>query len=92
VQYELGMSALQLAGEYGINRRTVTKHLRNEGIILRGGQIKLTPDVIAKAARLYDSGHSLAQVGGILGVDASTIHKALNKIGVKLRDTHGRPT
>lgn len=86
------MSVLDLARQYGINRHTVANHLQNEGLILRGGKTKLTPDVTAQAAQLYAIGHSLADVGALLGVDASTVHKALKKAGLKLRDTHGRPT
>lgn len=89
-KYRLGMSVLDLAREYGINRHTVAKHLKGECVDLRGGQTKLTSDVIAKAAQLYAAGHSLADVGTHLGVDASTVHKAFKKAGMKLRDTHGR--
>jgi DNA-binding CsgD family transcriptional regulator len=89
-QYQLGLSALDLARQYGINRHTVTKHLKREGITLRGGQPKLTPDVIVKATHLYATGQSLASIGAHLGVDASTVHKALKKADVKMRDTHRR--
>jgi DNA-binding CsgD family transcriptional regulator len=86
------MSVLELARHYGINRHTVAKHLRDDGITLRGGQTKLTPSNIAKAAQLYADGHSLAAVGVHLGVDHTTVYKALKKIRVPMRDTHGRPT
>lgn len=89
-QYELGLSALDLARQYGINRHTVTKHLRKEGVTIRGGQTKLTSNVIAKGTQLYAAGQSLADVGAHLGVDTSTVHKAFKRAGVKLRDTHGR--
>jgi len=89
-QYQLGLSALDLARQYGINRHTVAKHLRKEGVTLRGSQIKLTQNLLAKAAQLYADGQSLADVGAHLAVDASTVHKALKKAGVKMRDTHGR--
>jgi DNA-binding CsgD family transcriptional regulator len=86
------MSALELARLYGIHRHTVTKHLKRVGITVRGAQRKLTPDLIELAAQLYASGKSLAQIGEHLGVDASNVHKALKRAGVKMRDTHGRPT
>ena len=89
-QYHIGMSVLELARQYGIHRHTVAKHLKHDGVTIRGGQVKLAPDVIAKAAQLYASGQSLADVGVHLGVDASTVHKALKNAGVKMRDTHGR--
>jgi DNA-directed RNA polymerase specialized sigma24 family protein len=52
----------------------------------------MTPDTISKAAQLYATGLSLFEVGAHLGVDTTTVHKALKKAGVKMRDTHGRPT
>lgn len=91
-QYQLGLSAIELARQYGINRHSVARHLNREGVILRGGQTKLTHEVLTKAALLYADGHSLADIGTHLGVDASTVHKALKKADVKMRDTHGRPT
>ena len=85
------MSVSELARQYGINRHTVAKHLYSEGVIVRGGQTKLTPEVVAMAAELYRSGSSLANIGAHLGVDHTTVHKALKKAGVTMRDTHGRP-
>jgi DNA-binding CsgD family transcriptional regulator len=82
-QYNLGMSALELARKYGINRHTVAKHLKRDGVVVRGGQTKMTPDTISKAAQLYATGLSLFEVGAHLGVDTTTVHKALKKAGVK---------
>jgi DNA-binding CsgD family transcriptional regulator len=86
------MSALELARQYGIHRHTVVKHLKRDGVAVRGGQTKMTPDMIERTKRLYADGQSLAGIGEQLGVDASTVHKALKRAGVKMRDTHGRPT
>jgi transposase-like protein len=91
-QYQLGLSVIELARQYGIHKHTVAKHLKHDAVVLRGGRVKLAPDVIKQAAHMYESGNSLAQIGAHLGVDPSGIHKALKKAGVKLRDTHGRPT
>ena len=52
----------------------------------------MTPAILEQAKQLYGDGNSLATIGRQLGVDASTVHKALKKVGVKMRDTHGRPT
>nr|CRL76817.1 hypothetical protein CPGR_04101 [Mycolicibacterium malmesburyense] len=89
-QYRLGFSALDLARQYGINRHTVTKHLKRERVALRGDHTKMKPEKVALAAQLYASGHSLAEIGTHLDVHASTVHKVLKKAGVKMRDTHGR--
>jgi hypothetical protein len=90
--YRNGKSAFELARQYGINRHTVTRHLKREGVIIRGSQVRMTPELIAKAACLYASGQSLAKVGAHLSVDPTTVHKSLKKAGVNMRDSHGRPT
>jgi hypothetical protein len=90
-QYRDGKSAFELARQYGINRHTVTKHLQREGVIIRGSQVKMTPELIAKAAYLYASGQSLVKVGAHLSVDPTTVHKALKNAGMNMRDSHGRP-
>jgi hypothetical protein len=90
--YRNGKSAFKLARQYGINRHTVTKHLQREGVIIRGSQVRMTPELVAQAACLYASGQSLAEVGARLSVDPTTVHKSLKKAGVSMRDSHGRPT
>ena len=89
-QYKIGMSALELARQYGIHRHTVVKHLQRDGIVIRGSQVKMTPDMIERAKQLYADGQSLAVIGERPCVDASTVHNVLKKAGVKMRDTHGR--
>jgi DNA invertase Pin-like site-specific DNA recombinase len=89
-QYKIGMSALELARQYGIHRHTVVKHLQRDGIVIRGSQVKMTPDMIERAKQLYTDGQSLAVIGERLRVDASTVHKVPKKAGVKMRDKHGR--
>ena len=91
-EYQSGKSTLELARRFGINRHTVAKHLQRRGIVVRGGQVKMTPDVIEHARRLYADGRSLVAIGKQLSVDASTVHKALRRAGVSMRDTHGQPT
>jgi DNA-directed RNA polymerase specialized sigma24 family protein len=91
-QYGLGMSALELARQYGIHRHTVVKHLQRDGMVLRGGQLKMTQGLVQQALQFYAEGQSLATIGTRLGVDASTVHKALKRAGLKMRDTDGRAT
>jgi lambda repressor-like predicted transcriptional regulator len=52
----------------------------------------MTPQLADRAAQLYAHGHSLAVIGKQLGFSPTTVGKALTRAGVKLRDTHGRPT
>jgi DNA-binding CsgD family transcriptional regulator len=91
-QYGIGISALALARQYGIHRHAVVKHLKRDGVVVRGGQVKMTPAAIDRAKQLYADGHSLAAIGDQLGVDASTVHKALKRAGVDARYPRaGRP-
>jgi hypothetical protein len=91
VEYKSGKSAVDVARQYGTHRRTVVNHLRRDGVAVRGGQVEMTPETIAQAAHLYISGLSLATVGAYLGVDATTVHRVLEKAGVTMRNSHGRP-
>jgi DNA-directed RNA polymerase specialized sigma24 family protein len=45
----------------------------------------MTTELVAQAAALYDTGHSLVEVGKLLGVEAGTVGKALKRADVKLR-------
>jgi DNA-binding CsgD family transcriptional regulator len=73
------VSALELARKHSIHRHTVTKHLKREDISIRGSQAEMTPDAIAKAAQLYTSGQSLAQIGAHLGVDPSAVSATVTR-------------
>lgn len=88
-QYRSGKSTYALARQFKIHRRTVVQHLQRAGVEIPL-QLKMTPDVLERAKRLYIAGQSLAMIGGQLGVDATTVHKAFKRAGVKMRDTHGR--
>jgi DNA invertase Pin-like site-specific DNA recombinase len=87
--YRSGMSALELAREFGMHRQTVARHLSQEGVAARS-QLKMTPRLIDRAKRLYAEGCSTVEVGRQLGVDASMVGKALKRAGVKLRPTRRR--
>src|ERR1700758_5619023 len=82
--YQAGASMLELARKYRIHRQTVARHLKREGVELRG-QLKRTPELIEQATNLYAKGHSTTEVAKQLGVEASTIGRALKQAGVKLR-------
>jgi hypothetical protein len=67
----------ELAGEFGVNRRTVADHLERLGVARRVNLPKLTPTDIERAVSQYRAGDSLATVGKTLNVDASTVQWAL---------------
>ena len=82
-RYEAGESATSLAVEFGVDRRTLTGHLRRLGVEVRyrvGDRVDLT-----EAAKLYLSGRSLAVVAARLGVSTGTVLRALRSAGVQTR-------
>jgi IS30 family transposase len=83
-QYRVGMSALELAREYKMHRQTVMRHLEREGVTVRR-QLKMTPQLVDRAKKLYAQGQTLVMIGKQLGVEASTLGKALKRAGVTLR-------
>ena len=87
--YRCGLSTYRLARQFGTDRHTITRHLRNDGVELRPRQ-KLTPQLAERAKRLYIEGHSLALIGKEVGLTPTAVGNALRRTGVKLRDTHGR--
>ncbi len=86
--YQAGATVYELADQFGVNRNTVAKHLKAQGVRLRLSS--LTEDELARAIELYATGLSTAKVGAKLGRDHSTIWQALKGAGVQLRDSHGR--
>ncbi|MDT5255116.1 MAG: hypothetical protein QOD10_196 [Mycobacterium sp.] len=87
--YRLGKSTYKLARQFGTDRHTITRHLRQGGVELRSRQ-KLTPQLTEQAKRLYADGYSLAAIGKQVGLTPTAVGNALRRTGVKLRDTHGR--
>ncbi len=79
----------ELAVQFQVHRTTISKHLTKLGVETR--EVRIGPEQIDEARRLYESGLSLAAVGGQLGFEARTIHLHLLELGVMMRDTHGRP-
>jgi DNA invertase Pin-like site-specific DNA recombinase len=87
-RYEAGEPSTAIATTFNISKGSVIRILREAGIPIRNQG--LTNDQIAEAAQLYANGQSLAQIGAHLGVDHGTVWRALKKLGVQMRDTHGR--
>jgi transposase-like protein len=86
--YMSGVDVVELATRYGIARQTVFDHMRRQGAPRR--HPRLTPDDVRKAVGMYQVGKSLAAIGRAVGVDPGTVHRALIKVGVQIRDCHGR--
>jgi hypothetical protein len=71
--YEAGKTMKDLA--VGINRLTVSAHLRRVGVPLR--RSGLDTEQTAEAARLYDAGWSSVKLAERFGVSADTVLIAL---------------
>lgn len=83
-----GMSARDLAAEFGIARTTVTNTMKRHGVRLH--HPALLPHELDQAAELYRSGLPLTAIGERLGVDPSTVWRSFKREGVQMRDPHGR--
>jgi len=62
--YRSGSSMVELAAEFGIDRRTVSGHLRRAGVARRGN---LDEQVVVEARDLYEAGWSSARWGNASG-------------------------
>lgn len=87
-EYQAGKTMNAIATKHGIHRVTVGQVLDRTDTAKRPKG--MTPGQVDMAARLYESGLSLADVGAQLGFDAATIRMMLLQRGVKTRDSHGR--
>jgi DNA-binding CsgD family transcriptional regulator len=65
--YRLGLSTYKLARQFGMDRHTITGHLRRGGVTLRSRQ-RLTAEIAQPAKQLYGEGYSLAGIGRQLGL------------------------
>ncbi len=87
-RYIEGATVYELAGEFGIERRTVAVRLRAAGVVMR--RQPAGAEQIAEMVRLYESGLSLAKVSDCIGVSSKTVLNYLRVEGVRMRDCHGR--
>ncbi|HHW51416.1 MAG TPA: helix-turn-helix domain-containing protein [Pseudoclavibacter sp.] len=87
-EYQAGQTMKQIAAKHGIHRVTVSEVLDRTGTAKRPKG--MSQSQVDMAARLYESGLSLARVGAQLGFDAATIRTMLLRNGIGTRDSHGR--
>lgn len=86
--YLAGATVHELGDRFGVSRQTVGAILKRQGVPMR--RRGLSPEQIDEAARLYESGWSLARIGTRLGVDSTTVLNRLRERGVRTRDAQGR--
>jgi DNA-binding CsgD family transcriptional regulator len=86
--YQAGATLLELADRFGIARKTVLAHLDRQGVPRRHLP-GMSVDQVGIAAKLYESGMSLATVGKQLGFSPNTVRQNLIVAGVKVRPKPG---
>lgn len=84
-----GQTMKEIAARHGIHRVTVSEILNRTGTAKRPQGMNTTQ--AKRAARLSESGLSLANIGAQLGFNATTIRAVLLRPGVTTRDSNGRP-
>src|SRR5947209_7742366 len=70
-RYEAAESSNALAGEFGVHRATLVRHLRRTGVAVRYRVI--AEQDLSVARNLYAHGESLAALAGRFGVAAGTV-------------------
>jgi hypothetical protein len=83
-----GATVYELAGEFGIERRTVAVRLKAAGVVMR--RQAPSPEEVTEMVRRYESGLSLGKVGDQIGFSSKTVLTYLRAAGIRLRDSHGR--
>lgn len=86
--YQAGATVYELGNQFHIDRKTVSIHLRRQGVASR--YQPPSDEVVDEMIRLYESGLSIARVSERIGVNASTVFTYLRERRVRTRDTHGR--
>jgi hypothetical protein len=79
----------ELAAEFGINRLTVSAHIRRAGI--RARRDGLDEQQAAEATHLYEAGWSSGKLAERFNVSADNVLKALRDAGVAIRPRRGGP-
>lgn len=87
-RYEDGEVLRVIAGDLNVSRQRLAKALRSRGVRLRGE--KPSSDQLREMCRRYEQGASLAEIGALVGFNPSSVRVNLLRMGVRMRDTHGR--
>jgi len=85
-RYQDGVTLSRLSADYGLQRPSIRKLLRQHGIEPRSRS--LTEAEIKQAAQLYATGLTVAQVANQLGRHHTTVQVALRRHGVQMRSRH----
>jgi DNA-binding CsgD family transcriptional regulator len=88
--YRGGMTMRELAAAFGVHRSTVSAHLHQRGIAIRGRG--LDDGHLPEAVHLYEAGWSSLKLGERFSVTPNTVLAALRKAGVRIRPAQGGPS
>jgi DNA-binding CsgD family transcriptional regulator len=83
------MTMKDLARTFGIHRVTVSAHLRQHGVSIRGQG--LDAKHVPEAAHLYEDGWFSLRLAEKFGVTPNTVLTALRNVGVQIRPGQGGP-
>ena len=86
-RYQSGETSSVLAEEHGVAKSTILSILRANNVVVRRQSLPL--EIVAEAARLYESGLSLSQVAERLDVNQETMRVAIITLGVIVRRPAG---
>ena len=81
--YAKGSSTYELASQFGINRETVSRHLKSRGVQVRG--TALGKNQLDEAERLRLNGLTYTEIGKRIGADRSAVRRQLRKRGLVRR-------
>jgi len=85
--YKEGKSPKEIGEEFGILNNSVTRLLKNNGIIRNQSKAKkLTDEIVQKIITKYKEGLSTMDISRELGIHDSTVGRILKKNNVEMRD------
>jgi transposase len=87
--YRAGATISQLAADFGVHRTTVAAHLDRRRIPRHIERTAWDDGTLRKAAELYVTGLSLAEVASRYEIDAQTVANRFRRAGVPVRRQRG---
>lgn len=79
--YQAGATIYELAEQFQIDRRTVSRHLHRQGVRMR--LQSPSDETVDQMVRSYESGLSLAAVSKQIGMDGQTVRWYLRQRGCR---------
>ena len=90
--YRAGATMTQLAADFGIHRTTVAGHLDRHDVPRHHEQTTWDDITLRRAADLYATGPSLAEVADRYDIDAQTVANRFRRANTPIRSRRGSPS